>query len=69
MNSAAVSSIILTVVFGGAIAGMLLRTVLPHDHHLRDDSRDVIKMGIGLVGTMAALVLDLLVAPAKGNWI
>jgi hypothetical protein len=68
VNSAAVSSIVLTVVFGSAIAGMLLRTVLPHHHHLRDDSRDVIKMGIDLVGTMAALVLGLLVASAKGNY-
>ena len=45
VNSAAVSSIILAVVFGGAIAGMLLRTVLPYHHHLRDDSRDCNKDG------------------------
>ena len=67
MNSGAVSSIALAVVFGGAIAGMLLHAVLPHQH-LRDDSRDVIKMGIGLVATMAGLVLGLLVASAKDNY-
>ena len=44
---------------------MLLRRALPVSH-LRDDSRDVIKLATGLVGTMSAMVLGLLVASAKG---
>jgi hypothetical protein len=35
---------------------------------LNADSKDVVKLGIGLVGTMAALVLGLLVASAKGSY-
>jgi hypothetical protein len=46
---------------------MWLRSVLPEEH-LCGDSRDVIKMGLGMVVTMAALVLGLLVASAKSNY-
>jgi hypothetical protein len=59
------SLIAFVFIFGGAIVGMILRRALP-DHHLRDDSRDVIKLATGLVGTISALVLGLLVASAKG---
>jgi hypothetical protein len=65
MNSLTISLIGFVIIFGGALVGMFLRSVLP-SHHLRDDSRDVVKLAIGLVGTMAALVLGLLVASAKG---
>jgi len=54
-------------VFGAGLLGMLLRSALP-DHHLTSDSKDAVKVGMGLVGTMAALVLGLLVASAKGNY-
>jgi hypothetical protein len=54
-------------VFGGALLGVLLRTRLPH-HHLSAESKDVVKLGMGLVSTMAALVLGLLVASAKGSY-
>ena len=59
------SLIAFVFIFGGAIVGMLLRRILP-GHHVRDDSRDVIKLATGLVGTMSALVLGLLVTSAKG---
>ena len=65
MGSLSISMVAFVIIFGGAVAGMLLRRALPA-HHLRDDSRDVIKLATGLVGTMAALVLGLLVASAKG---
>jgi len=45
---------------------MALRPILP-EHHLSADSKDVIKMGTGLTATMAALVLALLIASAKGS--
>jgi len=63
----AVSLIVFTCVFGGALLGMLLRSALP-EHHLSSDSKDIVKLGMGLVGTMAALVLSLLVASAKGSY-
>jgi hypothetical protein len=59
--------IVLACVFGGALLGMLLRGVLPAPH-LSDESKDVVRLGTGLVATMAALVLGLLVASAKGSY-
>ena len=60
------SCIAFMFIFGGAVAGMLLRAYLP-DHHLIDDSRDVVKLGAGLVATLAALVLGLLVSSGKSS--
>ncbi len=67
MSSITVSLIVFACIFGGALLGMLLRTALP-EHHLSSDSKDIVKLGMGLVGTMAALVLGLLVASAKGSY-
>lgn len=67
MNSLTTSILILASVFGGALLGMLVRALLPH-HHLSPESRDVIKLGTGLIGTMAALVLGLLVSATKGAY-
>src|SRR6266852_2424912 len=46
---------------------MLLRRILP-EHHLNADSKDVVKLGMGLIATMSALVLGLLIASAKGSY-
>jgi hypothetical protein len=46
---------------------MLLRRVLPEDH-LNNDSKDVVRLGMGLLATMAALVLGLLIASAKSQY-
>lgn len=67
MSPMAISLITLAFVFGGALLGILLRAFLP-EHHLSADSRDVVKLGMGLVGTMAALVLGLLIASAKSSY-
>ena len=67
MSAITISLIAFLIVSGGAFLGMLLRASLP-GHHLSDQSRDVIKLATGLVGTMAALVLGLLVASAKGSY-
>ena len=37
-------------------------------HHLRGDTKDLIRLGTGLIGTIAALVLGLLVASAKSSF-
>ena len=65
MNTLIIGLVVFGCVFGGALLGILLRTRLPH-HHMSADSKDTVKLGMGLVGTMAALVLGLLVASAKG---
>ena len=67
MSSLAMSLIVLLCVFGGALLGILLHTILPQ-HHLSSETKDIVKLGMGLVGTMAALVLGLLVASAKGSY-
>jgi hypothetical protein len=64
MNSIAVSLMVFACVFGGAVCGILLRRVLPQEH-LSADSKQVVTMSMGLVATMAALVLGLLVTSAK----
>jgi len=63
----AVSCIVLACVFGGALLGMALHTILP-EQHLSSDSKDVIKLGMGLIATMSALVLALLISSAKGSY-
>jgi hypothetical protein len=63
----AVGCIVLACVFGGALLGMALHTILP-EHHLSADSKDVIKLGMGLIATMSALVLALLISSAKGSF-
>ena len=67
MSSTTISLVVLGCVFGGALLGVLLRSVLP-SHHLSAETKDIVKLGMGLVGTMAALVLGLLVASAKGSY-
>ena len=67
MSSIAISSITFAFVFGGALLGMSLRAALP-EHCLNSDSKDAVKAGMGLVATMAALVLGLLVASAKSSY-
>ena len=67
MTGMATAWIVFACVSCGALFGMLLRRVLPEDH-LNNNSKDVVKLGMGLVATMAALVLGLLVASAKGQY-
>jgi hypothetical protein len=62
-----VSFIALTIIMGGVLAGALLRKALP-DHHLADDAKDIVRLGTGLVATIAALVLGLLIASAKSSY-
>jgi hypothetical protein len=53
--------------FGGVVLGLLLRGLLPDDH-LRDESKDAVKVGAGMIATLSALVLGLLVASAKNTF-
>jgi hypothetical protein len=46
---------------------MWLHTVLP-ERHLDAESRDTVKLGIGLIATMTALVLGLVTASAKSSF-
>jgi hypothetical protein len=64
MEPLAIGVAVFVCTLGGALLGMWLRGVLP-PHHLQDDSRDTMKLGIGLVATLTALVLGLVTASTK----
>lgn len=67
MSPLAVSLTVFACVFGGVLVGMWLRSTLPKDH-LDAESRDTVKVGIGLIATMTALVLGLVTAAAKSSF-
>lgn len=67
MDPLVVSGIIFACVLAGILLGMLLRALLPEEH-LSAESKDVVKLGMGLIGTLTALVLGLLVASAKSSF-
>jgi hypothetical protein len=67
MAPAVISLIVLAVIFGGALFGMFLRTRLP-ESHLNTDTRDVVRLGAGLIGTLSALVVGLMIASAKSSY-
>lgn len=67
MSPLSTSLITLACVSGGILLGTLLRTAVPK-HHLRDDSKEVLELGIGLIATLTALVLGLLVSSAKSSF-
>lgn len=67
MRDLLISLLVFAVIFGGALAGMAVRPLLS-EHHLHADSRDVVKLTAGLIGTLTALVLGLLIASAKNTF-
>lgn len=67
MNALAISLICLICSFGGALLGMHISKVLPASH-LSDSSRDTLKVMTGLMATLAALILGLLIASAKASY-
>jgi len=67
MNSIVIAMIVFGCVFGGAVVGTLLHAKLPQ-HHREGDAKDVIKLVMGLVATIAALVLSLLISSAHGAY-
>jgi hypothetical protein len=67
MSSLEIASIIFACVFGGALLGVGLRTIIP-EPHLSADTRDAIKLAVGIIATMSALILGLLVSSAKTSF-
>jgi hypothetical protein len=55
-----------SIAIGGAL-GMLIRIRLP-DANLIAESKEVVRLGAGLMGTVAALVLGLMIASAKNSY-
>jgi hypothetical protein len=67
MSPIDVSAVIFLCIFASALLGMWLHRVLP-EQDLNDETKDLVKLGVALIGTMAALLLGLLVASAKSSF-
>lgn len=67
MSSMLIACIIFACILAGALLGMLVRSALPQ-HHLNAESKDAVRLGMGLTATMTALVLGLVIASAKESF-
>jgi len=67
MNPIEIGAVVFAGVFGGALLGLRLRRALP-DPHRSSETKDVVKLAMGLVATMTALILGLLIASAKESY-
>jgi hypothetical protein len=53
--------------FGAALLAMFIRNRLPK-HHVEGDSKDLVKLVLGLIATLTALVLGLLISSAHSAY-
>ncbi len=60
--------IIYAVIIGAAFAGWGARQCLPA-HHLKDETKNLVSVSMGVVGTISALVLGLLISNANTSFI
>jgi len=67
MHSTIVAALVFACVFGGVLAGMYFRRVLP-EHHLQQDTKEVITLGMGMIGTLTALLLAMVTSTAKDSF-
>ena len=67
MSAITIAAITCVCTFGSAWLAMVIRSALPQSH-LSKESQDVVRLGMGLVATMTALLLGLVTATAKGSF-
>ena len=67
MDAVGVASLVFAGTLLGALLGMRLRSALP-EHHLSADSKDLVRLCMGLIATMTALILGLVTASAKASF-
>jgi Protein of unknown function (DUF4239) len=67
MAPIAISFLAFALALIGILLGSILQRMLP-EGHLSSDSKEVVKLSMGVVATLAALVLGLLVASAKSTY-
>ncbi|GGC62313.1 bestrophin-like domain [Chelatococcus reniformis] len=67
MNSYAVAAAIFVCVLGSALLAMAVNPKLP-ERHLSAETRDVVKLGIGVVAAMTSLILGLLISSVKTSF-
>ncbi len=67
MSPLAIAMIVFCCSFGAALIGMGLYTKLS-EHHRSTETQDVLKLVMGLIATMAALVLSLLIVSSHSSY-
>ena len=67
MSASVIAGVTFVFVFGAALMGSYLRDRLPPPH-LSKESQDVVRLGMGLVATMTALLLGLVTAAARSSY-
>ena len=67
MNSYQVAVVTFLAISGGASLGFLIQGLVP-SHHLSSESKSAVHLGAGLIGTLAALILGLLVSSSKDSY-
>jgi hypothetical protein len=67
VSDLAVAMVAFIAIAGATFVGLLLQKALPREH-LSDASKDTVKVGMGMVATLAALVLGLLVGFATTSF-
>jgi hypothetical protein len=67
MSTGLTAALVFGCLAGAILLGRSLRHHLPEDH-LSADSKDAVKLAMGLVATMTALLLGLLISSAKGSY-
>src|SRR5215218_9343374 len=63
MSDIMIGVIVFGIIFGAALLGMFLGKVLPNQH-LTPEARDVIRIVMGMLATLSAVVLGLLTGSA-----
>jgi Protein of unknown function (DUF4239) len=67
MTSTTASLISFGCIFGGSLTGIVLRSALP-ERYFTNEEKDVLRLGLGLITTLSALVLGLLISTAKSSY-
>ncbi|UFS71895.1 hypothetical protein LPW11_06795 [Geomonas sp. RF6] len=66
MSSITIAVVAFGAIFAGGLLGMGIRWVLPA-HHASEETKEILRLGSGLVGTLAAISLGLLINTSKGT--
>jgi len=67
MITAVIAAILFVCLVGVTLLGRRVSRYLPEDQ-LSADSKDAVKLAMGFIATMTAVLLGLLITSAKGNF-
>ena len=67
MSAPLIALIILVFMLSGMVLGSYLRMILP-DYHTQTDSKDILMTSAGMMATLVALIIGLLVTSAKDTY-